>query len=116
MSDPTTNPTLAPTDLRSHPPCPADALATAQRALAINDAMAQLEAAYPITIPRQGASLDAIALIDAALLAPPPPLDPDATTAELAVVTKVSRKGACHSDPRATADEKVDSDRGTPPI
>jgi len=43
------------------------------------------------------ASLDAIALIDAALLAPPPPLDPDAPQAWNAVVTKVSRKRRCHS-------------------
>jgi len=64
-----------------------------------NDAMAQLEAATPIRFPAPRPSLDAIALIDAALLAPPPRLTLDAPPPERRWMTKVSRKGALPSIP-----------------
>lgn len=107
MSDPITNPyAWRPTDLEAIRRA-LQMPATAPAVRAINDAMAQLEASYPDPIPSAKASLDAIALIDAALLAPPPPLDPDAPP-QNAVVTKVSRKGAAIPIPEQLPTKKLD--------
>jgi len=68
---------------------------------AINDAMAaSLEASYPDPIPAPRRASMPIALIDAALLAPPPPLDPDRATARNAVVTQGVAQGAAIPSPR----------------
>jgi len=98
-SQPRTPTPGVPTDSANHPPCPADAFNGTSRCVAINDAMAQLEAYYPDPIPSAQGEPRCHCLDDAALLAP--------TSPRLTLmrprkrgVTKVSRKGAAIPDPR----------------
>jgi len=67
------------------------------------------EASYRILdFPSAKPAFDAIAFDDAGPCSlPPPPLDPDAPPQNAGVVTKVSRKGRCHSEsPSKLPDKK----------
>lgn len=100
MSGPPANPNAwRPSDLEAIR-CALLIPVTAPALRAINDAMAQLERSYPEAIPGAKASLDAIAVIDAGLVAGGTPAEP--------FVIKTTRKAAAGPVPAELPKKKLD--------